>query len=108
MKGKPVITVIHAKKPMIVSEFEKESDAILMHFGIQDDAVFELLCGRTVPSGLLPFRMPKDMETIERHSEDRPDDYEAFTDSMGNKYDFGFGMSYEAVIYDERNKKYQL
>ncbi len=108
MNGKPVITVIAAKKPMVVSEFERQSDAILMHFGIQDDAVFELLCGKSEPSGLLPFAMPKNMETIEAHCEDRPDDYEAYTDSAGHVYSFGYGMNYRKVIDDERTVLYTL
>ena len=108
MNGKPVIAVITAKKPMVVKEFEKESDAILMHFGIQDDAVFEILCGSCEPSGLLPFRMPADMETVEKHCEDRPDDYLAYTDETGNTYNFGYGMNYDSVIHDERTDKYHM
>ncbi len=108
MNGKPVIVVIAAKKPMVVSEFEKEADAIVMHFGVQDDALFEILTGVSEPSGLLPFRMPADMDTVELHCEDLADDFEAYTDEAGNVYDFAFGMDYHGVIKDERTEKYSL
>jgi beta-glucosidase len=108
MSGKPVIVVITAKKPMVVNEFEKEADAILMHFGVQDDALFEILTGVSEPSGLLPFRMPADMDTVELHCEDLADDFEAYTDEAGNVYDFAFGMDYHGVIKDERTEKYKL
>ena len=39
--------------------------------------------------------MPKNMETIELHNEDIFDDIEAYTDSEGNTYDFGYGLTYK-------------
>ena len=43
---------------------------------------------------LLPVLLPASMETVEAHCEDVPDDMEAYTDSCGNRYGFGFGLSY--------------
>src|SRR4029453_12762667 len=36
MKGKPVIVCVVMNNPMIFSEFEKQADAILVNFGVQD------------------------------------------------------------------------
>ena len=56
--------------------------------------------------GLLPVQMPKNMETVEAHCEDVPLDMEAYTDSNGNAYDFGFGMDWGGVISDGRTERY--
>lgn len=44
------------------------------------------------------FKDPKDMETVERHCEDKPMDPEPYTDEPGNVYDFGFGLSWDGPI----------
>jgi beta-glucosidase len=107
MKGKPVITVIQLNNPAVFSEFEKSSGAILAHFGIQNQALLDLLTGVAEPSGLLPLQMPASMETVEAQLEDVPHDMEVYTDADGNKYDFGFGMNWSGPINDERTKKYR-
>ena len=39
MKGKPVIVSLEMDKPTIMSEFEGSADAILVNFGVQNQAV---------------------------------------------------------------------
>ena len=58
MKHKPVIVVIQMSNPMIFSEFEKEADAIVAAFDVQDQALLDILSGSAEPSGLLPLQMP--------------------------------------------------
>ena len=36
--------------------------------------------------------MPKDMETVEQHCEDVANDMEAYVDTCGNVYGYGFGL----------------
>ena len=43
MKDKPVIVSIAMSKPMVFSEFEKEADAILVNFDVQDQAILDIL-----------------------------------------------------------------
>jgi beta-glucosidase len=50
MKGKPVLVVVSANKPMVFAEFEKEVDGILLGFGVMDQAVMDVLSG-VEPSG---------------------------------------------------------
>jgi beta-glucosidase len=107
MNGKPVIVSIDVSKPMVFSEFEKEVHAILITFGIQDQAVMDILSGAAEPSGLLPFQMPLDMKTVETQKEDVPFDMSCHVDSEGNTYDFGFGLNWSGVISDARTTKYQ-
>ncbi|WP_026665836.1 glycoside hydrolase family 3 protein [Butyrivibrio sp. FC2001] len=106
MGDKPVIVSIRMNNPCIVAEFEKYADAILVNFGVETAAVLSIVSGKAEPSGMLPVQLPKDMSTIEKHSEDVPFDYEPYTDSEGNKYDFGFGLNWKGAIRDDRWDKY--
>lgn len=107
MKGKPVIVSINTVNPMIFSEFEKESSAIVLSFGVQDQALLEIIAGKSEPSALLPMQMPANMSIVEKQAEDLPYDMECHKDSEGNSYDFGFGMNWKGVIKDGRRTKYK-
>ena len=61
MKGKPVIVSLEMDKPTIMSEFEGSADAILVNFGVQNQAVLDIISGKAEPSALLPLQMPADM-----------------------------------------------
>jgi beta-glucosidase len=106
MKGKPVIVSINMSKPMLFSEFEKDADAILATFEVQDQAVLDIISGAAEPSGLLPLQMPANMYTVEKQDEDVPFDMECYIDSEENIYDFGFGLNWSGVIKDARTEKY--
>jgi beta-glucosidase len=106
MKGKPVIVVINLSKPAIPVEFEKDANAIVADFGVQNQAILDVLTGAFEPSGLLPFQMPANMKTVELQDEDIPHDMIPYTDSEGHTYDFGFGMNWKGVINDARTAKY--
>ena len=107
MGNKKVIVVLNCVNPTIPAEFEPLADAILVTFDIQKQAILEVLCGNYEPSGLLPFQMPADMETVEAQAEDTPRDMRCYKDADGNTYDFAFGMNWNGVIDDERVKKYK-
>ena len=99
---KPVIVVLRMHNPTVVSEFEPISDAILVDFGVQQDAILDVLFGAYEPQGRLPIIMPKNMETVEKHCEDVFDDIEAYVDSEGHTYGFGYGMNYSEVIKNSK------
>ncbi len=107
MKGKPVIVSIAVDNPMVFSEFEKQADAILVNFRVQDQAVLDILVGKAEPSGLLPMQMPASMSEVERQAEDAPQDMKCHKDSEGHSYDFGFGMNWKGVIRDGRLEKFK-
>ena len=106
MQSKPVIVVLKMSNPTVVSEFEPSSDAILVSFGVQDQALLEILSGKAEPSGLLPLQMPADMRTVEEQAEDTPHDMRPHVDAAGNAYDFAFGLNWQGVIRDERTRAY--
>lgn len=106
MKGKPVICCLHMKRPCIVSEIDPLVDGLIIHFGIQHQALLDIISGRVEPTGLLPFQIPKDMETVELQKEDVPFDMDPYQDIDGNTYDFSYGRNFRGVIMDERVKRY--
>lgn len=107
MGDKPVIVSVKVSKPMVFSEIEPSSTAILVHMGVQDQALMEIITGAKEPSGLLPFQMPADMLTVEAQFEDVPRDMKPYTDSQSNVYDFAFGLNWKGTINDERVQKYK-
>lgn len=106
MGGKPVVVVIKVSNPLVFSEIEKSASAILIHMGVQDQAIMDMLTGASEPSGLLPFQMPVDMKTVEEQFEDVPRDMKCYVDDEGNTYDFAFGLNWQGVINDKRVAKY--
>ena len=94
MGDKPVIVVETLANPMVVREFEREVDALVCEFGVSREAVLDVVFGRCAPRGRLPFQMPRDMDAVEAHCEDRVLDIPPHVDEAGNAYDFGFGLSY--------------
>lgn len=107
MGDKPVIVIDALNKPSVVAEFEPYADAILIEFGVQIQAVLDIIAGKYEPSGLLPLQIPKDMENVEKQREDVAFDMEPYKDTCGNIYDFGFGLNWSGVICDERTEKYK-
>ena len=107
MGAKPVVTVINISKPMVMSEIEPYTDAILLSFGIQNQAILETVSGASEPSGLLPMQLPASMQTVEEQFEDVPRDMACHTDTDGHKYDFAFGLNWSGVIDDSRVRKYR-
>ena len=108
MNGKPVLVAITVSNPMVFGEFEKEVDAIVGEFGVQIEALLDIVSGKTEPSGLLPLQMPIDMTTVEKQFEDVPHDMIPYRDSNGNVYDFGFGLNWKGAIKDARTEKYNV
>ena len=107
MKGKPVVVSVGISNPMVFSEIEKDAAAILLNFGVQDQAILEIIAGKSEPSALLPMQMPADMLTIEKQNEDVPYDVQCYKDAEGHVYDFGFGMNWKGVIKDGRVMRFK-
>ena len=78
---------------VIPAEFEKLSDAILIGYGVAQPAYLDTALGIHDTAGRLPLGLPASMEAIEGSFEDVPKDVESYTDSAGNTYEYGFGLS---------------
>jgi beta-glucosidase len=104
--GKPVIVVLTVTNPPPLGEVEPSANAIVVNFQSQKSAVLDIVVGSTRygdeqaapvsirPTALLPMQFPRDMNEVETQLEDVPRDMIPYADSEGNRYDFGFGLSY--------------
>ena len=106
MNGKPVLVAVSMSNPMVFGEFEEQVDAILAEFGVQVEALLDIVSGKVEPSALLPMQMPLNMSTVEKQMEDVPRDMIPYKDSNGHVYDFGYGLNWKGLINDARVKKY--
>ena len=106
MDGKPVVVVVAATRPF-VPEFEPFADAVLLTFGVQNQAVLDIVQGAAEPSGLLPMQMPADMATVERQCEDLPHDMDPYIDADGHAWDFAFGLNWSGPISDWRTERFK-
>lgn len=102
--GKPVITVLMFGKPRIVREIEANSDAVLMAYLPGDwggEALAEIILGKAVPSGKLPFTYPRYDGVIEYYdyvnSESKTN--KAAGLAIDPQWPFGFGLSYTQFEY---------
>lgn len=97
-KDIPVVTVVKANNPVVPTEFETKSNAILVGFGVSDQATLTVAAGKHEPHGRLPIGFPLDMNAVEGQLEDVPEDMETYVDSEGNDWKFGFGLNYAGAI----------
>ena len=88
-------------------EYNGVIEGIIINFGVQDQAILDILSGAVEPSGLLPLQMPANMSTVENQLEDVPFDMVPHEDTEGNKFDFGFGLNWNGIIEDSRNTRYR-
>ena len=107
MGDKPVVVVVRATRPVVLSELEPYADAVLIAFGVQNQAVLDLVSGAAEPSGLLPMQFPADMRTVEEQQEDVPHDMRPLVDADGNAWDFAYGLNWSGIINDARTAKYR-
>lgn len=107
MGDRPVILLTQPSRPFVPAEIEPYADAILLGFGVSDEAFLDLVSGQAEPYGLLPMQLPKDMKTVELQYEDVGRDMECYVDADGNAYDFAYGLNWSGVINDYRVKKYK-
>ena len=107
MGNRPVVVSVNISNPVVMKEIEPYADALFLTFDVQNQVILELATGKHEPSGLLPFQMPADMETVEAQAEDTPRDMRCYTDADGHTYDFAYGLNWKGVIDDERTQTYK-
>lgn len=115
----PIIAVIAAGAPMVMSEVEPLADVILYHFGqdggeigggvwFNPNAVWQIISGEVEPYALLPFQMPASMDAVDAQDEDTIRDVECYVDAAGNTYDFAYGLNWSGLIEDARTETYRV
>lgn len=117
---KNVVVAVKTDNPFIPAELDAVADSILLYFDNNmyhtdigtntniERALYDVIAGGYEPSGLLPFQMPLDMNTVELQLEDIARDCDPYVDAQGNTYDFAYGLNWSGVIQDERVEKYAV
>lgn len=94
----PTVLIINFDNPWIINAIEPEAAAVLGTFGIKGEALLDVVYGNYNPTGKLPFTIPADLEAVQENASDVPGYAENFdyvyTNKVGDKYSFGFGLSY--------------
>ena len=88
MASKPTVVCIYLDRPAVIPEISEHATSLLVDFGARDEAVLDVLFGRSAPSAKLPFELPSTMEAVENQLEDVP------YDSSKPLYPFGYGLTY--------------
>jgi len=88
MRTKPTIVSIYLDRPAVIPEIAREAAALLGTFGASDQALLDVVFGKFMPTGNLPFELPSSMEAVEKQKEDIP------YDSENPLFEFGFGLTY--------------
>jgi beta-glucosidase len=94
----PVIALLKANNPVVPAEFEGAADAVVVGFGTSDSALVEVALGLSEPRGRLPIAFPASMDAVEAQLEDVGGDTEAYVDSSGNAWGFGFGLGWVRAV----------
>jgi beta-glucosidase len=89
MEQKPTIVCMYLDRPAVIPEIAEKAAALLGDFGLQDDALLDVIFGDFNPSGKLPFELPVSMEAVKNQKEDVP------FDSGNPLFPFGHGLSYK-------------
>jgi beta-glucosidase len=84
----PTIIDIYLDRPAVIPEISSAAAGLLANFGASDAVVLDVIFGRFVPQGRLPFEMPRSMKAVRGQKEDVPHDSE---DPL---YPFGYGLTY--------------
>ena len=70
----PTVLVLHLERPAVIPELVEACAAVVAVFGAADEAVLDVLFGRTRPEGRLPFELPSSMDAVRAQLPDVPGD----------------------------------
>ena len=84
----PTIVDIYLDRPAVIPEIAADAVALLADFGANDEAVMDVVFGKSRPEGNLPFELPSSMDAVRNQMEDVP------YDSEKPLFPFGFGLRY--------------
>ena len=85
---KPTVIVAQLERPTVLTEVNEMCGAMLADFGTSDGVLADVLFGKRIPKGKLPFELPSSQEAVEKQMEDVP------YDSENPLFPFGYGLSF--------------
>jgi beta-glucosidase len=86
--GIPAVAAIQLDRPAILTNVRDKAAALVVHFGLSDEALLDVLTGKARPEGRLPFDLPSNMAAVAAQQPDVP------YDTARPLYRRGFGRSY--------------
>ena len=84
----PTVVSVYADRPPVLTRLLPEADALLLEFGITDDALVEVVRGVQRPRGRLPLELPSSMAAVQQQRPDLP------ADSAAPLFRIGAGLRY--------------
>ncbi|MCC7248660.1 MAG: glycoside hydrolase family 3 C-terminal domain-containing protein, partial [Lysobacter sp.] len=87
LRGKVrIVLAPFTDRPAVLTQIAPLADAILINFGVGDEALLAVVTGKDASRGRLPFELPRSMAAVENQDPALPDD-------SGNPlYPFGAGI----------------
>jgi beta-glucosidase len=70
----PVIASIYLDRPAILTNVVGKTAVLLANFGASDAAILDVVTGKAIAEGRLPFELPASMASVEAQRPDLPDD----------------------------------
>lgn len=84
----PTVATVYLDRPAILTPVRDRVRALIGNFGVSDDALIDVLSGKSAPNGKLPFNLPSTMASVEAQHSD------VAHDLVKPLYPFGFGRRY--------------
>ena len=84
----PTVIDVYLERPAVLTPLIPVAAAIIVNYGIEEDALLEVLFGAAGPEGRLPFDLPRSMAAVVASHSDAPFDTE------NPLFRFGHGMRY--------------
>jgi len=84
--GAPVIVSVYLDRPAVLTNVLPLADAIVANFGVSDEALLDVLAGRSAAEGRLPFELPSSDAAVDDQDPAVPDD------SAQPLFERGFGI----------------
>lgn len=75
--GLPLMADVQLDRPAILTPFRPRAQVLLASFGASDAALFDVLSGRVIPRGQLPFELPSSMDAVAAQRPGAPADSQA-------------------------------
>jgi len=92
MEDKPTIICLSMDRPAVMPEINDLAAGLVVDFGVEEDAILDIVFGKASPRGRLPFEIPSSMEEVRMQREDVP------YDTPNPLYEFGAGLTYEQEV----------
>ena len=91
----PTIIDLYLERPAVLGPLASAASAIVANYGIEEDALLDVLFGEVYPEGTLPFDLPRSMEAVVESRSDVP------FDTVEPVFRFGHGLRYGADPGDQ-------